>query len=120
MKSLLSKTLLLVGYASQQTEAGSSILGREPGLALQLTEGFFREFREVMLNDYIQILNVKRDRLLPTEIDGAMWTVKDIEYNDLAVQFDRFNVDFDEHTHEVTIDFPLLSSFVMHGTYSFD
>lgn len=73
-----------------------------------------------MLEDYIQLLNLNKDRLMPGQIDGAMWTVKDVEYNDVALQFDRFNIDFDRKHQEMTIDFPLLKSFVMHGSYDFE
>ena len=120
MKSLLSKALLLVGYASYETEAKATIKGREPGLALHFTEGFFKEWKEVMQEDYIQLLNLNKDKLWPKEFKGAMWKVSNIHYEDMALNFDRFNIDFEESTKEVKIDFPLMKSFVAHANFEFN
>lgn len=48
-----------------------------------------------------------------------MWNFMDIEYSNIAVNFDRFRVDFDARKQIVKVDFPLLQSFEMHARYHF-
>jgi hypothetical protein len=93
MKNLLAAGLVFLGLASEPTQG--RILGREPGVSMQLTEGFFREWKKVMMDDYVNYVNLNKEKVLPTEIKGHEWKIKNIKYEDMQVTFDRFSINFD-------------------------
>lgn len=57
--------LCTLGFASlDQASAFQKVRGQDPGVSLQLTEGFFREWRTVMMKQSVDYLNEHKG-LLP-------------------------------------------------------
>jgi hypothetical protein len=115
MRNLLAASLVLLGYATAPAEAYGNIKGREPGVSMQLTEGFFREWKYMLMKDYVTYINVNKDKTLPKEIEGWTWKVKNIKYDDMMINVDNFKLDFDKKHKEVSIDFPLIKKLKAKG-----
>lgn len=66
------------------------------------------------------MLNLNKDKLWPREFKGTYWKMNNIDYNDMALNFDRFNVNFNKKHQEVRVDFPLMEHFEAHAQFAFE